>query len=182
MKRMYTLGKRKTKGWGNASRARVMSLLLILCLVMSSVVPAPASRADSQTTDKKTWEDKESGYRLEASQSSAWEGGYVAEVTVRNTGEDELRNWSVAAVLREGDIENSWNVTHKKIGKQEVVFESEQHNMVIPSGEKAVFGFKVTGGSFGDLVSLKLVPGKILSTSRAEIGRASCRERVCLSV
>lgn len=166
---MYTSGKRKTKGWGNASRARVMSLLLILCLVMSSVVPAPASRADSQTTGGKAWKTEGTGYRLEASQSSAWEGGYVAEVTVRNTGEDELRNWSVAAVLREGDIENSWNATHKKIGKQEVVFESEQHNMVIPSGEKAVFGFKVTGGSFGDLVSLKLVPGKILSTSRADI-------------
>lgn len=100
MKKMYTLGKRKTKGWGNAPRVRVMSLLLILCLVMSSVVPAPASRADSQTTNRKIWKGEESGYRLEVSPSSAWEGGYVAEVTVRNTGEDELRNWSVAAVLR----------------------------------------------------------------------------------
>lgn len=166
---MYTSRKRKTKGWGSACRARFMSLLLILCLVMSSVVPAPSSCAESQTDDGNIWEDEDSGYRLEVSQTSAWEGGYVAEVTVGNTGEEDLRNWSVAAVLRQGDIESSWNAGSKKIGKQEVVFESEKHNMVIPSGEKAVFGFKVTGGNFHDIVSLKLIPGKILSTSRADI-------------
>ncbi|MCI8363734.1 MAG: S8 family serine peptidase [Eubacterium sp.] len=166
---MYTSGKRKTKGWGSALRARIMSLFMILCLVMSSVVSAPVSRAASQTADEKIWESEESGYRLEASQTSAWEGGYTAEITVRNTGKEELRNWSVTAELLEGDIENAWNAGVKKIGKQVVVFESEQHNMIIPSGEKAVFGFKVTGGSFTDLLSLKLVPGKILNTSRADM-------------
>ena len=115
---MYIFGKRKTKGWGNAARARFMSLFLILCLVMSSVVSAPSSRADSRTGDGRTWVDEGAGYRLEASQTSAWEGGYTAEITVRNTGEEELRNWSVAAELQEGDIENAWNAGVKKIGRQ----------------------------------------------------------------
>lgn len=166
---MYIFGKRKTKGWGNAARARFMSLFLILCLVMSSVVSAPSSRADSQTRDGRTWKAEGYGCQLEVSQTSVWEGGYTAEVTVRNTGEEELRNWSVAAELQEGDIENAWNAGVKRIGRQEVVFESEKHNMIIPSGEKAVFGFKAAGGSFADLLSLKLVPGKILSTSRADM-------------
>lgn len=166
---MYIFGKRKMKGWGNAARARFMSLFLILCLVMSSVVSAPSSRADSQTGDGRTWKAEGYGCQLEVSQTSVWEGGYTAEVTVRNTGEEELRNWSVAAELQEGDIENAWNAGVKRIGRQEVVFESEKHNMVIPSGEKAVFGFKAAGGSFADLLSLKLVPGKILSTSRADM-------------
>lgn len=166
---MYIFGKRKTKGWGNAARARFMSLFLILCLVMSSVVSAPSSRADSRTGDGRTWKAEGYGCQLEVSQTSVWEGGYTAEVTVRNTGEEELRNWSVAAELLEGDIENAWNAGVKKIGRQGVVFESEKHNMVIPSGEKVVFGFKAAGGSFADLLSLKLVPGKILSTSRADM-------------
>lgn len=161
--------KRNTKGLRSAQRIRGMSLLLIFCLLMNTVVPAPKCEASGDAGSGRQRVFEESGYRLEWSVSSSWETGYVSEVTVVNTGEEELRNWSVVATVSDGDIKNSWNVTHKKTDTGEWIFESETHNRIIKSGERTSFGFMAEGGAYSHLTSMKLVQGKILGIGDADI-------------
>lgn len=155
----------------NIQRVRVMSLLLIMCMVMSLVIPAPDSKASENCGNEKKLKFEASGYRLELTESSSWDNGYVAEAVVVNTGGEEIRNWSVVAVMKAGEIGDSWNASHKKNGADDgqVVFEAEPYNMILKPGERTGFGFKVTGGEYKDIVSLKLIHGKSMGTDGAEI-------------
>lgn len=155
----------------NIQRVRVMSLLLIMCMVMSLVIPAPDSKASENCGNEKKLKFEASGYRLELTESSSWDNGYVAEAVVVNTGGEEIRNWSVVAVMKAGEIGDSWNASHKKNGADDgqVVFEAEPYNMILKPGERTSFGFKVTGGEYKDIVSLKLIYGKSMGTDGAEI-------------
>ncbi len=160
--------KRQREIW-KVQRVRTgMALLLIMALFMNSFVAIPESKANSDTENKKQVFE-EVGYKLELSTSSSWDNGYVAEVVVTNTGEEDIRNWSVVATMEQGDIERSWNVTNKKVGTQEVVFESESHNLILGAGKSTSFGFQVTDGAYHDIMSLKLVQGKIVNTRKADL-------------
>lgn len=147
---------------------RGIALWLALAMLINMFVAIPESKASSDTENKKQVFE-EDGYKLELSVSSSWDDGYVAEVIVTNTGKEEIRNWSVVATMENGDIERSWNVTNKKVGVQEVVFESESHNMILGAEESASFGFRVTNGTYHDIMSLKLVQGKVLNTKNASL-------------
>ncbi len=159
----------KMKGTKNTQRVRRgIALWLALAMLINMFVAIPESKASSDTENKKQVFE-EDGYKLELSVSSSWDDGYVAEVIVTNTGKEEIRNWSVVATMENGDIERSWNVTNKKVGAQEVVFESESHNMILGAEESASFGFRVTNGTYHDIMSLKLVQGKVLNTKNASL-------------
>lgn len=153
----------------NTIRKKGMALFLIFTLFANVIMAVPESKASDGGSGEEKQEFTGSGYKLELSESSGWENGYVAEVVVTNTGEKELRNWSVLATVKEGEIGNSWNAGNKRMGTDEVLFESESHNMTLRSGESADFGFQVTGGTYSDIVSLKLVQGKVLATSQAGV-------------
>lgn len=152
----------------NAAKVRILSLLLIVCMVTGLMIPAPESRAEANSANEKKLVYEDSGCRVELKESSSWDSGYVAEAVVMNTGKEELRNWTVVAVIKKGEIGETWNAGTKKSQSdgEEVVFEPESYNMILKSGEKTSFGFKVTGGSYRDIVSLKLVSG----TSKKEDG------------
>ncbi|MCM1246368.1 MAG: cellulose binding domain-containing protein [Roseburia sp.] len=146
----------------NAAKVRVMSLLLIVCMVTGLMIPVPESRAEANSANEKKLVYEGSGCRVELKESSSWDSGYVAEAVVMNTGKEELRNWTVEAVIKKGEIGETWNAGNKKSQSdgEEVVFEPESYNMILKSGEKTSFGFKVTGGTYRDIVSVKLVSGK----------------------
>ena len=146
-----------------------MSFLLAFCLIMASVAPASACRANSDTGGAGKQVFEASDCRLEWSVSSRWDTGYVAEVTVVNTGEKALRNWSVVAELTGGSIRNSWNAGYKKTDTTEWSFEPEPHNRIIQPGERASFGFTAEGEACGEPVSLRLAQGSILSTENADV-------------
>lgn len=155
----------------NIQRVRMMSLFLIMSMVVGLVLPAPDSRAGTDPGSKGKLRSEDSGYRLELTESSSWNDGYVAEAVVANTGEEEIRNWSVVAVMKKGEIVNSWNAGSRVSGEEgtEVVFEPEAHNMILKSGEKTSFGFQVTGGQYEDIASVKLIPGTSIRTDQTEV-------------
>lgn len=155
----------------NIQRVRMMSLFLIMSMVVGVVLPAPDSKAGTDPGSKGKLRFEDSGYRLELTESSSWNDGYVAEAVVANTGEEEIRNWSVVAVMKKGEIVNSWNAGSRVSGEEgtEVVFEPEAHNMILKSGEKTSFGFQVTGGQYEDITSVKLIPGTGIRTDQTEV-------------
>lgn len=157
----------KKEAWNTQRVRRGMALWLVAMMLINMFVTVPESKASSASDKKQIFED--SGYQLELSMSSSWESGYVAEVVVTNTGNEDIRSWSVAATMKKGDIERSWNVTNKKAGTQEVVFESESHNMTLRAGESKSFGFQVTNGAYHDIISLKLVQGNVVNTDKASL-------------
>lgn len=166
---MKTHGRTRNKRFGSAGRVRIMPFLLAFCLIMTSVMPASACRANSDAGGAGKQVFEVPGCRLEWSVGSRWETGYVAEVTVVNTGEKELRNWSVVAEMTGGSIRNSWNAGYKKTDTAEWSFEPEPHNRIIQPGERASFGFMTEGEACGEPVSLRLAQGSILSTENADV-------------
>ncbi len=150
---------------------------LVALLVLSMVVCGMPGAGDTYVkAEEKGTEAKEGnrefkgpGYQLSISVSSEWDGGYVAEAVVTNTGKKAVRNWSVIASGDIGKIVRSWNVTDRKSASDETVFESGSSNFVIQPGEKASFGFQVAGGSCRDIISLRLVQGKVTAIDKAAV-------------
>jgi hypothetical protein len=78
-----------------------------------------------------------------------WQGGFTADVTVKNTGSTAVDNWKLGFTLPSGQrITNAWNATLS--GSTGAVTASPvAHNARITVGGTQSFGFQATyGGSF----------------------------------
>ncbi|PXY20807.1 protein kinase domain-containing protein [Prauserella muralis] len=80
--------------------------------------------------------------------TNAWPGGYQAEVTVRNDGDDTLTGWAVSWELPGGHtVDNVWNGEVSRDGST-VTVTSADWNVTVPAGGATTFGF--TGSLTGD--------------------------------
>ncbi len=80
---------------------------------------------------------------------SQWPGGFVATVTISNTGTSAINGWTLAFTYP-GDeqIRNWWNATVSQTGAT-VTAQNLSWNATIPAGGNVSFGFQGTyGGSF----------------------------------
>lgn len=75
--------------------------------------------------------------------TSQWSGGFVANVTINNTG-DAVNGWTVTWTYGAGQqVGNAWNATVTQSGSA-VTARNVSYNGSIPSGGSASFGFQGT--------------------------------------
>jgi len=76
--------------------------------------------------------------------SSQWQTGFVADVTVRNTGGTSVNGWTLAWTFGGNQqITNAWNAVPTQTG-QVVSARDGGWNSVIPAGGTAAFGFQAS--------------------------------------
>ncbi|MGV9453026.1 GH12 family glycosyl hydrolase domain-containing protein [Streptomyces sp. NPDC003635] len=81
--------------------------------------------------------------------TNVWQGGFTADVTVKNTGSAAVSNWRLGFTLPSGQrVTNSWNATLS--GSSGAVTASPvAHNAQIAAGGSQTFGFQGTySGTF----------------------------------
>ncbi|GAB7048134.1 GH12 family glycosyl hydrolase domain-containing protein [Catenuloplanes indicus] len=83
--------------------------------------------------------------------TNAWNSGFTANVTVRNTGSTAINGWDLGFTLPSGQrIGNSWNATVTQNG-QTVSAKNIAWNGVIAAGGSATFGFQASStGAFAE--------------------------------
>jgi hypothetical protein len=81
--------------------------------------------------------------------TSVWQGGYTANVTVKNTGTTALNTWQLGFTLPSGQrVTNSWNATLSG-SSGAVTATPVAHNAQIAAGGSQTFGFQGTySGTF----------------------------------
>ncbi|MFF3349812.1 cellulose binding domain-containing protein [Streptomyces sp. NPDC002779] len=81
--------------------------------------------------------------------TSVWQGGYTANVTVKNTGSTALNTWQLGFTLPSGQrVTNSWNATLSG-SSGAVTATPVAHNAQIAAGGSQTFGFQGTySGTF----------------------------------
>ncbi len=78
---------------------------------------------------------------------SQWTGGFVATLTVTNTGSSTLNGWVVTFTLTGAEnIVNAWNATVTQSGTR-VTAKDVGYNASLPPGGSVSFGIQGTGGS-----------------------------------
>ncbi|MFF7857426.1 cellulase family glycosylhydrolase [Streptomyces sp. NPDC007904] len=113
------------------------ALLLTLTTAHSApAAPAPtapaAPTADSRVTAKVT-------------QSSVWDGGYGADVTVANDGDATANGWTIEFDLPAGTtVTSHWSATRSRQG-QHYRFTNVSYNATVAPGGRQSFGFNAAG-------------------------------------
>lgn len=83
------------------------------------------------------------GYQVIFFITSSWSDGYVAEVTIKNTGDYKIDNWCLAFSL-ENSIANIWNAKLDNKGTtNRYIVKNNQYNQDIEVGEDVTFGILV---------------------------------------
>jgi cellulase/cellobiase CelA1 len=78
---------------------------------------------------------------------SQWTGGFVAVLTVTNTGNSTINGWVVKFTFTDGErIANAWNATVTQSGAQ-VTAKNMTYNASLPPGGSVSFGIQGTGSS-----------------------------------
>ncbi|WP_439657457.1 cellulose binding domain-containing protein [Lentzea sp. HUAS TT2] len=80
-------------------------------------------------------------------QTSVWNGGYGADVTITNTGDAASTSWTIEFDLPSGTtITSSWSSVRTSSG-QHHKFTNASFNGAVKPGASAKFGFNASGGS-----------------------------------
>lgn len=161
-------GKQKKGARRKAGVKKAAAYLLAAAMVLGSIsrgataaaqstVQGVAAQADStpQGQAEETVATGD-GWQIILRQQNAWENGCQAEIEVRNTGREDLKNWSIRMELEEGTISHAWNVTDRKHGNAWDM-ESQAHNRIIAPGTSTVFGCQLGGASRVKAKTLELL-------------------------
>ncbi|MDE6566893.1 MAG: cellulose binding domain-containing protein [Lachnospiraceae bacterium] len=118
---------------------RLISAALILAMTVSTLLQASASMAKAENSHLYEGE----GYQVVFSITSRWSDGYVADITIQNTGERKIDNWCLAFSL-ENSIAAIWNakLDNNSNGNRYIV-KNSQYNQDIGVGESVTFGIQV---------------------------------------
>jgi len=109
---------------------------------------ATASPSDSATTDPGTTDPGEDGScTADYEVTQSWNGGFLGQVTVENTGDSDTANWTVDWEWpADQELVSSWNAGSTQTGAA-VSASSLSYNSVISSGAGTQFGMQVAGDS-----------------------------------
>jgi chitodextrinase len=84
------------------------------------------------------------GCSVTPSLQSAWDQGYVMEITVTNTGSSTISGWTVSVTLPSGhQVVNRWGMVPAVVG-QPMVFQNETWNGTLAPQQAAHAGFQAT--------------------------------------
>lgn len=81
--------------------------------------------------------------------TSTWNGGFTADVGVRNTGTTAVDGWRLGFSFKGAEkVTSAWNATVSQTGTG-VTAANAAHNATIPPGSSVSFGFQGTGTPAG---------------------------------
>lgn len=90
---------------------------------------------------------------------SQWATGFVANITITNTGTEPLVNWTVIIVYPDPPpiIQQAWNITLVQNGNT-VIIRPRPWNTILPPGASITVGF-IGAGTTSVPTSVTCVPG-----------------------
>ncbi len=97
-----------------------------------------------------TFKDKDAGVKVLVVKKDSWDNGYIADVSVENTGDKALVNWHIDLKIN-GYIDSVWNSEYEvKDGKIKLSYPSWKRKIDV--GDTYSIGMKVNGtfGGFDD--------------------------------
>lgn len=97
-----------------------------------------------------TFKDKDAGVKVLVVKKDSWDNGYIADVSIENTGDKALANWHIDLTIN-GDIDSVWNSEYEvKDGKIKLSYPSWKRKIDVC--ETYSIGMKVNGtfGGFDD--------------------------------
>ena len=125
-----------------------ISIIIILTILLSVVSISEgkdivlaneiATQTDASNQDYAIYEGD--GYSVEFKLDSKWTGGFNATVTIINTSDNIINNWSIIMPLDESII-NIWNAEVSDYGKGNYIIKNADWNQDIPSNGSVSFGF-----------------------------------------
>lgn len=128
---------------------RSFALLVILVLVLSSIPLKPALAQEDSTGGLQETVFTGEGYEIIYTISSKWEGAFNADVTIRNTGDRTIENWTLG-FSQPYEITNIWNGIVQAYENGAYAIQNAGSNQDIPAGSSVNFGF--TAKCDGELV------------------------------
>ncbi len=84
------------------------------------------------------------GAEIKWTLGSAWADGYTGEMSITNTGKENLEDWRLT-FLPEAEIVNLWNATLIRKEENNYTVRSNNYNSVIEPGQTVTFGFQAKG-------------------------------------
>ncbi|GAA3996716.1 hypothetical protein GCM10022247_15870 [Allokutzneria multivorans] len=75
---------------------------------------------------------------------SSWDGGYTAQVTVRNDSGSAVNGWKVELELPQGSVGAYWDALQTNQNGR-YAFTNREYNGAVPVGGSVTFGFNATG-------------------------------------
>lgn len=130
---------------------RLLTIILAIAICMSNMMGASISRATTESDAKETiyaedenvikeedYDDISFDYAFKV--QSEWENHYTAEMTLKNTGKNEIGNWEIAFVY-DGEIENIWHAKIVSHYDNVYVIKNAGWNQNINADGQVTFGF-----------------------------------------
>ncbi|MEI7687950.1 MAG: cellulose binding domain-containing protein, partial [Planctomycetota bacterium] len=105
---------------------------------------AAASQATGTILDRPVSPPPTTGGAVTFTPKSSWNGGFVADVTIRNTSTTAMNGWTLEFDLA-ADITNLWSGTIVSRVGNHYVIRAASWNATIPPGGSITFGFQAAG-------------------------------------
>lgn len=93
-----------TRCWRFRVNRKIWAVTLLISLLLSLCEGIGTVYAEKSEKSRFAGNDFEVVFEVK----NSWEGGYEAEVTVKNTGEEAIENWRLEFPLQE-EIDSIWN-------------------------------------------------------------------------
>jgi len=123
-------------------RRRILALLLIITVMFTSVQITPIN-ANAQTVSQIADNIRYSGNGFDVyfKITSSWEGAFIANVTLTNTGNKLIENWALGFTMPY-KINDIWDSTVKSYENGIYTIKNIGYNQDIAPGQSVTFGFR----------------------------------------
>lgn len=115
----------------------------------SSPSPSPTSSPSPSPSPTQTTPPPSGSGACSASYrvSNSWNGGFTADVTVRNSGSSTVNSWRVTWTWPSGQtVTNMWNAAPSRSGSTQVASSLDYNGRLAPSASTS-FGFQASGST-----------------------------------
>ena len=124
-----------------------MTKFVAIVLILALLPFGSFMQVNAEVIAQKVFTDEEGKYKITVDETSAWENGYIAQITIQNTGSEKIKNWNISGDLK-GTIEHIWNAQLVKQNASKTEFAYQVFNRSIAVGNQVTFGIQVKGGEF----------------------------------
>lgn len=131
---------------------KCIALFLVWCLVLQCVIMDNTKLVYAKQDTKEFVQDN---CLIQVENQADWNNGYIANVTITNTGDSSINNWKIETTAKQGEITNIWNGRLEQ-KDHKVTFYALDYNRRISVGETVSFGYEMNGEDFQDLSSMIL--------------------------
>ena len=120
---------------------RALAILLFIGMMLSGICQPFNKTTCSAGTDQQTTTYTGDNFRIEYQIVSQWDQGYIANVTIFNTGNTTIENWELSYQSADEYV-NLWNACVDYRGANYYNIKNARHNQNIHPGESVSFGFQ----------------------------------------